>query len=254
MAEARDTQVDEEVAEQTDAIAESPADEVDRHEVEHMERHVIVGNRLAEIQREMNDKFLEIGMLLMESRRGAYPRMLGYATIEDFIEDKLKISYRTGKYLETIYEVFIERLQAPVNQLCQVGWTKARELLPIINQNNMTRWLTFALDHKTTEVVQAVKQATGGENAEDRTYTSLSVGVFEDEKEEIKEAMRLAGLETGNPRPGYNLARICIDYNVEARARQVDAETVAAAGVAEVVGEGTENDTAEDAQTEEEGT
>jgi len=248
MAEAEEDRV-------TDAEV-SPADEVERHELENMERHVVVGNRLTEIQREMNDKFLEIGMLLMEARRGNYPRMLGYRTIEDFIEDKLKISYRTGKYLETIYEVFMERLQAPVTVMCAIGWTKARELLPIINRNNMQRWLTFAQEHKTSEVVQAVKQAQGGD-VEQRAYTSYSVGVFDDEKVVIKEAVELAARESGNSRPGYNLSRICIDYVVEARARQADANaTVIGPATQEVVvGEDTtpEDDVSEDTPGEEEG-
>jgi len=50
----------------------------------------------------------------------------------------------------------------------------------------------------------------------------------------------LAGLETGNTRPGYNLARICIDYAVEARARQIDAQGGIAQGQEAIVaGEGT---------------
>jgi len=198
------------------------------------ERHEFVADRLGQIRTEMNDKFLEMGMLLLEAFKGGYSKTLGFATFEDFIEEKLKIGYRAGKYMMDIYEVFIQRLNAPVGILCEVGWTKASKLLPVIDSGNMNTWLDFARHHKTHEVEKAVKQARYGEENV-QGYSSFSVGVYEDEKAGIKEAIELAARETGNERTGYNLARICQDYASEARARQVQAETVVSEGAAAVI-------------------
>jgi hypothetical protein len=200
---------------------EAPADR--QGMIVEMPRERIVASRLVEIKVTQNELFVEGGLLLREAFQGDYARLLGYTTFEDFVEVTLHVSYRTAKYWMDITEVFVEKINVDRQLLINVGWGRAKELLPIVKPENADAWLNFAKDHTTTEIHNAVKEALGQPVETTEDYSTMSVGVFDDEKKVILEAIELAARETGNERKGYNLARICEDYASEARARQEQA-------------------------------
>jgi hypothetical protein len=193
-------------------------------------RATYVGDRLVAVRREISDRFIEIGQLLLEAYRGNYHRDLGYDTFEGFVLAKLEMSYRKAKYLCDCFDVFIERLGVPRERLTEVGWSKSKELLPVVNRENVNRWLDYAAHHTTSEINLEVRRAQSPPEHRDelQKYSTFSVGVFDDEKVTIEEAIELAKREGQTERPGRALMLICAQYAAEAAARQADALGAAA--------------------------
>lgn len=167
-----------------------------------------VKERLTEIKREMNDRFLEMGQLLLEAVRNNYHRSLGYSTFDLFVQETLDIGYRTAKYLMDVYDTFVDQIDAPREVLSEVGWSKAKELLGVVNKDNAAQWLDYAKNHKATEINKAVRQAQAESGVEVEEYANLTVGVFDNEREIILEAIELASRETGNTRQGFRRRRV----------------------------------------------
>jgi hypothetical protein len=184
-------------------------------------RPVELQQRLVVLKREIEGRFLESGQLLLEAYRGNYHAILGYATFEHFVHETLDLSYRTAKYLMDVYAVLIEQAKAPVAAVAEVGWSRAKELVPVVTRENAAEWLDYAKTHKTTDINRRVRQAKSGGQAEG--WSPLTFGLFDGERKTVEEALELAARETGNERNGYNLALICADYAAEARARQEQA-------------------------------
>src|SRR5688572_9524980 len=79
-----------------------------------------VADRLVEIRAEISARFVEMGELLLESKRHNYAALLGYASFEAYIEDRLDMGYRKACYLAEIFKVYIEDLGVPRETLAAV--------------------------------------------------------------------------------------------------------------------------------------
>lgn len=207
-----------------------------------------VAARLREVRTEINARFVEMGELLLEAHRNNHASALGYQTFEAYAEEHLGMSYRRAKYLADCYEIFIEQLQMPRATLVELGWTRAKEILPIATdanapappgvepaatqQEKVQQWVDYAQapgengrQKTTNEINLAVRtaQAPPGQAPALREYAPITIPCFKDEREIIEGAINLAKLELGTDRVGRALMMICQDYAGEAAARQLHA-------------------------------
>lgn len=220
------------------AVPESP--EVPPPEVQ--ARPQVVAERLRQVRSEISERFIEMGQLLLEAYRGNYARTLGFPTFEAFVETTLEMSYRKARYLAECVDVFIDQYHVAPSELAQLGWTRAKELIPAIaedtpapdrpagetrtKEENVRDWMSYAQNHTTNEINLAVRraQAPPGQAEHLHGYDTITVGVFHDEKDVIDGAINLAMLEAATERRGRALMLICQDYAAEAAARQLEAQ------------------------------
>jgi len=184
-------------------------------------RHEYVVLRLNQLKTSINDSFLEMAGLLVETSAENHWRDCGFECFADFVETTVGMKYRTARYLMTVHETFVSRLNVPRPMLMEIGWTKLKEIAKVSDADNVNEWLETARNNRTSALIQIVRQQTTTETVEE--YSTLSIGCFQQEKVTIQTALDLAQLESESDRPGHNMAMICADYAAGARARQAEA-------------------------------
>ncbi len=184
-----------------------------------------VAMRLQEIKTEINARFIEIAELLREVYDRSWWRDLGNVSFEDFVEQNLDVSYRTVMYWLQTFKVLIDELNVSRADVAEIGWTKAKEIAPHITPDNKTELIELAKDHTTNELnlIMRQRKSPPGQAETLRQYSQMTIGMFDDERVLIEEALELAKLEAQTERTAAALMLICADYIAEARARQAQA-------------------------------
>ena len=186
-------------------------------------RSEFVLERIQRVRAEISDRFLELGMLLEETHRERYWVDRNFNSFEEFCEGTVQVKHRTALYLISIYQHFMQNLDIPRPLLAEVGWTKLKELVGVTDDENVNEWLSYAKDHKTSEVVKRVKETRRSEepnsgNAPVEEYVNFNCGVFAPELEIINRALEICQRETSSDRKGHNMSLICADYIAGAEA------------------------------------
>lgn len=184
-----------------------------------------VAARLTVVRREISQRFVEIGELLLEAHRGNYAQVLGYASFDEFVKQCLDMSPRRARYLADCFKVLIEDMHVSRDQVAEVGWSRAKEILPVVTTENVTAWMDRAASSTTSELNLAVRQSQAPPGQADalQAYSTFGVGVFDEERVVIERAIELCKLEGNTPRTGLALFLICQEYVGEAEARQAQA-------------------------------
>ena len=98
--------------------------------------------------RESDERFVELGQYLCEVRTGQYWRLEYLKSFDEFLEKRFPDSRRKAYYLMAIHE---HLTRIPKQQLREVGWTKARELVKVArregNEFDCAPWV-----HKAKEL------------------------------------------------------------------------------------------------------
>src|ERR1700730_14809923 len=81
---------------------------------------------------ERDTMFVELGRYLCEVRAGQYWRLENLKSFDEFLEKRFPGSRRKAYYLLAIHE---HLTRVPKQQLREVGWTKARELVKVARRD-----------------------------------------------------------------------------------------------------------------------
>jgi hypothetical protein len=74
-----------------------------------------------------------------------------YPTFENYVDVELQINYRKAMYLIEIYNK-ATMLNMDMARLEKLGWTKARELIRIVDQTNSDEWMSIAENSSVKEL------------------------------------------------------------------------------------------------------
>ena len=85
-------------------------------------------------EHERDERFVELGQYLCEVRAGQYWRLENLKSFDEFLEKRFPESRRKAYYLLAIHE---HLTQVPKQQLREVGWTKARELVKVARRDGV---------------------------------------------------------------------------------------------------------------------
>lgn len=137
-----------------------------------------------------------------------------YERMRDYAEAELGIAYRKLMYCLNVYEKITE-LEIPWQKAKTVQWSKFREILPVLTEENVDEWLEIARNHSFREVVDLVAKAKGGAKAVDdgkssSDLTSMSFKVHKDQKENIRLALDKAKEELQTDYDAVALESICV--------------------------------------------
>ena len=111
----------------------------------------------------LENGWLELCARLKEIRdNGMYEGR--WDSFEDFLKDpEMGMDKSTASRMITIHEVLIVKYNIEPNTISKVGWTKASELLPVINsKEDAEEWLETASVLSKDDLRKEVKEARGG--------------------------------------------------------------------------------------------
>lgn len=147
----------------------------------------------------------------------------GTGGFKKYIADKLGMKYRRAMYYIEIYEAFA-RLGVDSERVLKIGWSKAKELTAVIDEDNVGDWLDAADSMGRDDLQSEIKEAMvdGGtgkgtgtsprpsENPKKRTTFKFSV--FEDQGNVTSTALGLAKEELGTDKDEEAFAHIMQEY------------------------------------------
>ena len=81
-----------------------------------------------------------------------------YVSFENYVDTELQINYRKAMYLVEIYNT-AKMLNMDMARLERIGWTKARELIKIVDEENAEEWMGLAENSTAKELNVLIKQA-----------------------------------------------------------------------------------------------
>lgn len=162
-----------------------------------------------------------------------------YASFREYVEGEHGINYRRANYWVAIYN---DLASSGVSwaKVKHLGWTKLKELAPIMTKDNVAEWVE-AVAGKTTlqiqEMVKSNQQSNAPKALEDqasKTVTTKTFKVHQDQKETIEAALAKAREIMGTSVDTVALEHICIEFTggshntMEARMKMMGVDEVLA--------------------------
>jgi hypothetical protein len=139
------------------------------------------------------------------------------SNFRSWVERQLDISYRKAAYLSQIYKGVVG-LEVTWEQIAPVGWTKLKELLPVVTKDTVVEWLEVAKGLTTLQLHEHVKQAllvgTGeaGDVEDINSVTTKTFKLHEDQRETVVTALSVARDAAETEYDSVALEYICLDY------------------------------------------
>src|SRR5438552_8994561 len=163
-------------------------------------------------EQEKDVRFVELAEFLCEVRAKQYWRLEKLKSFDEFLERRFPESRRKAYYLMAIHE---NLMRVPKQQLREVGWSKAVELVRVARKDgedfDCATWL-----HKARELP---KEGFKGEvdrhltGKETESWELIYFKLYKSQLPVVEKALETAGLMLGTDKSrGYCLEMICADF------------------------------------------
>jgi hypothetical protein len=163
-------------------------------------------------EHERDHRFVELGQHLCEVRSGQYWRLENLKSFDEFLEKRFPESRRKAYYLLAIHE---HLTRIPKQQLREVGWTKARELVKVARRDgpefDCAPWVHKAKELPREEFKREVERYLTGKETE--PWEIIYFKLYKSQLPVVERALEIAALMLGSDKSrGYSLEMICADF------------------------------------------
>jgi hypothetical protein len=141
-----------------------------------------------------------------------------FPSFESYIDSELQFNYRKAMYLVEIYNKAL-MLNMDMERLERLGWTKAKELIRVVDQSNAEEWMDIAEKSTAKELNFKVKterdlqedKSSVIDNAPTTTTITLKLGMVEHAiiKDALEESTKLINTDD----IALALANICQEWS-----------------------------------------
>lgn len=145
----------------------------------------------------------------------------GYENFRAFVESECGMQYRKSMYLIQIYNGLVES-GVSWDQVKHLGWTKLKELAPILDTENVTAWVEVAEGLTVLQLQEYIAQATKGEAADNsaekadaegvKSTVTMTFKLHADQKATVREALDKCKHETNTEHDTVALEHIALDF------------------------------------------
>jgi hypothetical protein len=187
-------------------------------------------NLAASLSENIESNYFKLGgVLKVISDNGWYE---GYDSFDSFVGERFGFASRKAKYLMQIYVDLVSK-QIPWEKVAHLGWTKLKDLSPIITTENLDEWVKKAEALTVLELQALIKGGgEGGTSTTDKTTDDIVVLKYkfkQDQAETVQHALAKAKGEVGTEFDTVALENICSLYlsgNMGTITSSMDAESV----------------------------
>jgi len=163
-------------------------------------------------EQEKDARFVELGEYLCEVRSKQYWRLEKLKSFDEFLAKRFPESRRKAYYLMAIHE---NLTKIPKQQLREVGWSKATELVKVARKDreafDCATWLHKARELPKEGFKGEVERYLTGKDTE--PWELIYFKLYKSQLPVIEEALATAGLMLGTDKSrGYCLEMICADF------------------------------------------
>ena len=152
---------------------------------------------------------------------------VAFTTFDEYIEKECEVKRRTAYYYISVYEKFIIELGIPAAKMRTLEWSKAKELIGIINKENWSKLLADIKGMTVRQVRSYVADKKGvalpkGEVSTD-TKNRLTFQLTDEQYESVQQALKVAESLTTSDKQGNLLDTICTSFVAESGGSGIEA-------------------------------
>ena len=161
---------------------------------------------------EKDTRFVELGEYLCEVRTKQHWRLENLKSFEEFLEKRFPGSRRKAYYLMAVHETLTK---VPKQQLREVGWSKAVELVKVARRDGeefeCATWLHMAKELPKEGLKSEVERHLTGKETE--PWEIIYFKLYKSQLPVVEKALETAALMLGTDKSrGYCLEMICADF------------------------------------------
>ncbi|MCA1777756.1 MAG: hypothetical protein LC676_19765 [Loktanella sp.] len=183
------------------------------HEIENMDEVTALDAALSLTEQTEMHMFKLGGVLAAIQANNWYEP---YQSFKEFCEGKLGMHYRKASYWAAIYNDLVEA-NIKWSEVAGIGWTKLKEIVSVIDQDNVAAWVDTAKNQTTIQLIETVKAYKQGHSGQIGSHGGdvVSTKTFKlhaDQKQTVEDALKKAKDEAGTTYDTAALEFICMDY------------------------------------------
>lgn len=173
-----------------------------------------------ELQSDMDRNAFMLGGVLAKIQSEGWYQNKGYENFKQYVEAEAGIAYRKAMYLVGIYNALVES-GVPWAKVGHLGWTKLKELAPILDMDNVDEWVGIAENMTVLQLQEHIKASTAGTDAGNtpdtdttsaKEVTTKTFKLKKDQKGTVDEALDKAKHQGNTEHDSVALEYICMDY------------------------------------------
>jgi hypothetical protein len=170
-------------------------------------------------EQERDVRFVELGEYLCEVRSKQHWRLENLTSFDEFLQKRFPESRRKAYYLMAIHE---NLSRIPKQQLREVGWSKATELVKVARRDreefDCATWLHRAKDLPKEKFKSEVELHLTGKETE--PWEIIYFKLYKSQLPVVEKAIEIVALMLGTDKSrGYCLEMICADFLAGANAQ-----------------------------------
>ena len=183
--------------------------------------HAEVRKRIIDLRRRVDDSYWELSQSLSEVYSGSYYIAWGFQSWKEYVESELEFAPRKAQYLVSIQDWF-GRMKPEVKAWVQgLGWTKAKELVGIVTEENAADWKARLDGLSYREILEQISQKddseptpiTGDtEKVQNEKPAKKAFALFPEQTSNVEAAIEKAKKLANTEKDGHVLDPICSDF------------------------------------------
>ena len=176
--------------------------------------------RVKELKEQISSDYWELAYLLRDLHDTKKYRKFGYSTWREYIEEEVDFQVRKSEYLISIINKAEELPEKISEWVKSLGWTKAKEVVKVLNEYNFEEWKNKIDGKSVSEVMIAIT-----ENKKEEKLKEIEDGTIDEEKpikkvfslypaqsKNVEEALEKAKSIAETDKDGHALDLICTSY------------------------------------------
>lgn len=198
------------------------ATEVERMESVGTLEHADVRAEVQDLRRQAEESYWDLSVGLHKVYTNSYYIAWGFQSWNEYVEADLDFQPRKAQYLVSIQEWFGRMKPEVQDWIRSMGWTKAKELVGVVNNDNAADWRS-RLDGKSYKDMMGELKGPSPDGTDEGNVTTLNpqsedkatrkaFGLFPDQMESVTAALKKAMEIAGSDKEGHALDMICVDF------------------------------------------
>lgn len=137
-----------------------------------------------------------------------------FPSFKDYVENEAKMHYRKALHLVAIYNSLSES-KVPWAKVKNLGWTKLKELAPILTLDNVDEWVAIASESTVLNLIELVRAAQSKDTQIEGKSSPVVTKTFKlhsDQKATVEAALDKAREQANTDADTVALEFICLDF------------------------------------------
>lgn len=167
---------------------------------------------------EIDCNYFKLGGVLAKIQDESWWEGEGFVSFQVYIQAELGMPYRKAMHLINIYD-HLQESGIPYEKVKNLGWTKLKEIAPVINEENVDDWVDTAENMNNLQLMDEVKEFKQGETSDEdvaeKVKNAIKTKIFklhQEQQEVVEEAIDAAKEACGTEFDSVALEYICLDF------------------------------------------